>query len=103
MGRIGLGELIVIAIIAVLVLGAGRLSDIGKGLGEGIRNLKKGLRDDSDPADPQAAQPQTTQPQAPAQPQGPVAAAQPPAQVPAAQAAQAAQSPAPQPEAEKKV
>jgi len=32
--------------IALLLFGAGRLADIGKGLGEGIRNFKKGLRDD---------------------------------------------------------
>ena len=56
MGRIGLGELVVIALIAVLLFGAGRLSDIGKGLGEGIRNLKKGLRDE-DPQDPPAPTP----------------------------------------------
>jgi sec-independent protein translocase protein TatA len=48
MGRIGLGELIVVAIIAVLLFGAGRLSEIGKGLGDGIRNFKKGLHDEED-------------------------------------------------------
>lgn len=52
MGRIGLGELVVIALIAVLLFGAGRLSDIGRGIGEGIRNLKKGLRDDDSPPAP---------------------------------------------------
>jgi sec-independent protein translocase protein TatA len=46
MGRIGGGELLLIALIALLVFGAGRLSDIGKGLGEGIKNFKKGLKDD---------------------------------------------------------
>jgi sec-independent protein translocase protein TatA len=49
MGRIGGGELLLIALIALLVFGAGRLSDIGKGLGEGIKNLKKGLKDDPEP------------------------------------------------------
>lgn len=46
MGRIGGGELLLIALIALLLFGASRLSDIGKGLGEGIRNFKKGLRDE---------------------------------------------------------
>ena len=46
MGRIGGGELLLIALIALLVFGAGRLSDIGKGLGEGIKNFKKGMKDD---------------------------------------------------------
>lgn len=32
--------------IALLLFGAGRLADIGKGLGEGIRNFKRGLKSD---------------------------------------------------------
>jgi sec-independent protein translocase protein TatA len=51
MGRIGGGELLLIALIALLVFGAGRLSDIGKGLGEGIKNFKKGMKDDAAPSD----------------------------------------------------
>lgn len=46
MGRIGATELLIIALIALLLFGASRLADIGKGLGEGIKNFKKGLRDD---------------------------------------------------------
>jgi sec-independent protein translocase protein TatA len=49
MGRIGPLELAIIVVIALLLFGAGRISDIGKGLGEGIRNFKKGLRDDDEP------------------------------------------------------
>ena len=49
MGRIGIGELVVIAIIVILLFGANRVADIGRGLGDGIRNLKRGLRDDADP------------------------------------------------------
>src|SRR3954466_6552232 len=52
MGRIGGGELLLIALIALLIFGAGRLSDIGKGLGEGIKNFKKGIKDDTAPPDP---------------------------------------------------
>jgi sec-independent protein translocase protein TatA len=51
MGRIGIGELLIIALIAVLLFGAGRISDIGKSLGEGIKNFKKGIRDDEPPKD----------------------------------------------------
>ena len=51
MGRIGGGELLLIALIALLVFGAGRLSDIGKGLGEGIKNFKKGIKDEAAPGD----------------------------------------------------
>ena len=45
---VGMGELLVIGLIAVLLFGAGRISEIGKGLGEGIKNFKKGLRDEQD-------------------------------------------------------
>jgi len=45
MGSIGPGELLLIAFVALLVFGAGRVADIGKGLGQGIRNFKEGLRD----------------------------------------------------------
>ncbi len=45
MGNIGPGELLIIGLIALLLFGAGRIADIGKGLGQGISNFKKGLRD----------------------------------------------------------
>ena len=44
--RPGLTEILIILGIALLLFGAGRLADIGKGLGEGIRNFKTGLKDD---------------------------------------------------------
>ena len=50
MGSIGPGELLIIALIALLLFGAGRIADIGKGLGMGIKNFKQGLKDDEDPA-----------------------------------------------------
>jgi sec-independent protein translocase protein TatA len=45
MGNLGPGELLIILLIAVVLFGAGRFADIGKGLGQGIRNFKKGMRD----------------------------------------------------------
>jgi sec-independent protein translocase protein TatA len=42
---IGAPELIVIALIALLLFGAGRIADIGKGLGQGIKNFKQGLKE----------------------------------------------------------
>ena len=47
MGSIGAPELIVIALIALLLFGAGRIADIGKGLGQGIKNFKQGMADDA--------------------------------------------------------
>jgi sec-independent protein translocase protein TatA len=46
--RPGLTEILIILGIALLLFGAGRLADIGKGLGEGIKNFKKGLKDEDD-------------------------------------------------------
>jgi sec-independent protein translocase protein TatA len=55
MGSIGPGELLIIALIALLLFGAGRIADIGKGLGQGIKNFKEGLKDgdaEAKPGDP---------------------------------------------------
>lgn len=44
---IGMQEMIVIGIIAIiLIFGARKFGDIGTGLGEGIRNFKRSMRDD---------------------------------------------------------
>ena len=48
MGNIGVTELLVIALIAILLFGAGRIADIGKGLGQGIKNFKQGLKESGD-------------------------------------------------------
>ena len=48
MGPIGATELIVIALIAILLFGANRIADVGKGLGQGIKNFKAGLKDDDE-------------------------------------------------------
>ena len=40
MGRLGLPELLVILAIVILVFGANRLPEIGRGIGKAIRNFK---------------------------------------------------------------
>jgi sec-independent protein translocase protein TatA len=42
---LGLPELLIILVIVVLLFGAGRLPQIGAGIGEGIRNFRKAMRD----------------------------------------------------------
>lgn len=42
---IGMSELLVILVIVLVVFGAGKLPEIGSGLGKGIRNFKKGTQD----------------------------------------------------------
>jgi sec-independent protein translocase protein TatA len=59
MGRIGGGELLLILLIALLVFGPSKLADMGKGLGEGLKNFKKGLSpDDQDKKAPPPAAPE---------------------------------------------
>ena len=45
MANIGPMEILLIAIVALLLFGAGRIADIGKGLGQGIKNFKQGLKE----------------------------------------------------------
>lgn len=50
MPNIGIWELLLLLVLVVLLFGATRLPQLGKGLGEGIRNFRKGLRSgDEDP------------------------------------------------------
>ena len=42
---LGLPELGVILLIVIVIFGASRLPQLGKGLGEGIKNFKSSLRD----------------------------------------------------------
>lgn len=42
----GIQELVVILLIVIVLFGATRLPQLGKGLGEGISNFKRGLKSD---------------------------------------------------------
>jgi sec-independent protein translocase protein TatA len=42
---------LIVIVIVLLVFGPGRLAGVGKGLGEGIRQFKKGLNEDGTPED----------------------------------------------------
>ncbi len=44
-GKLGLPEILVILAVALLIFGPGRLADLGKGLGEGIRNFKASIKE----------------------------------------------------------
>jgi sec-independent protein translocase protein TatA len=45
MGRIGLPEMLIIFFIIVLIFGASRLPEIGRGIGKGIRNFKEATKE----------------------------------------------------------
>jgi len=47
---LGMPELIVILVIIVIIFGAGKLPEIGAGIGKGITNFKKATREGSEEA-----------------------------------------------------
>ena len=71
MPNIGLPEIIVILVIALIVVGPGRLPDVGAALGKSIREFRKASSDISDAARIDAP---VQQPAAPAQTAAPTAA-----------------------------
>ncbi|KWT92809.1 MAG: twin-arginine translocase TatA/TatE family subunit [Nitrospirota bacterium] len=57
---LGMPELLLILVVVVVLFGAQRLPELGKGMGSFVKNLKKGLSDhdeiDVTPKKPEAAQ-----------------------------------------------
>ena len=49
MPSLGVPELLIIFLIIVVLFGSSRLAGIGKGLGEGIRNFKQGMKGEDEP------------------------------------------------------
>lgn len=49
-GPFGVQELLLVLVILVLMFGATKLPQIGRGIGEGIKNLKAGLKSDEEQA-----------------------------------------------------
>jgi sec-independent protein translocase protein TatA len=48
MGRLGIPELLIILAIIILIFGASRLPEIGRGIGKGIRNFRDATKNDDD-------------------------------------------------------
>ena len=59
-------HLIILAVVAFLLFGAKRLPELGKGLGEGLKGFKEGIRGISDPPPPPPSQNTQAPPPAPA-------------------------------------
>jgi sec-independent protein translocase protein TatA len=55
LGSIGPTELILILLIVIIIFGARKLPDLGKSIGEGIKNFKKSMntKDDDTPKKPE--------------------------------------------------
>ena len=47
-GRLGIPELIIILVIIIVLFGASRLPEIGRGIGKGIRNFKDATKEGKD-------------------------------------------------------
>ena len=43
-GKLGLPEILLILAVALLIFGPSKLADLGKGLGEGIKNFKSAMK-----------------------------------------------------------
>jgi sec-independent protein translocase protein TatA len=48
MPSLGVPELAIIFLIIIVLFGANKIPQIGKGIGEGIRNFKKGMHEGDD-------------------------------------------------------
>jgi sec-independent protein translocase protein TatA len=44
-GKLGFPEILLLLAVALLIFGPSKLADLGKGLGEGIRNFKSAVKD----------------------------------------------------------
>jgi sec-independent protein translocase protein TatA len=43
-GSLGMSEILLILFIVVLIFGTSRIPELGKGLGEGIKNFKRAIK-----------------------------------------------------------
>jgi sec-independent protein translocase protein TatA len=51
---LGTTEILLICLLALILFGGSKLADIGKGMGEGIKNFKKGLKESDEDAKAEA-------------------------------------------------
>ncbi len=50
-GKLGLTEILLILAVALLIFGPSKLADLGKGLGEGIKNFKSSIKEGEEPGE----------------------------------------------------
>ncbi|PYQ34317.1 MAG: twin-arginine translocase TatA/TatE family subunit [Acidobacteria bacterium] len=49
MGRLGVPELLIILLIVLVIFGASRLPQLGKGIGQGLKNFKESIKGEPEP------------------------------------------------------
>ena len=50
-GKLGPLEILLIVAVALLLFGPSKLADLGKGLGEGIKNFKSSMKEGDEPGE----------------------------------------------------
>ena len=50
-GSLGVPELLIILLIVLIIFGASKLPQLGKGLGQGLRNFKDSVKSEEPPAE----------------------------------------------------
>lgn len=60
MPTLGVQELLIILLIVLVIFGASKLPQLGKGLGEGIKNFKKSVKGDETPDNQSASSDEST-------------------------------------------
>ena len=56
-GSLGLPELLVILLIVIIIFGANKLPQLGKGVGQGLRNFREAIKGDEPPPPPKDTPP----------------------------------------------
>ena len=54
MPNLGAFEIVLIALVAIVLFGGKRIAEVGKGLGQGIRNFKEGIKEEDGKPPPPA-------------------------------------------------
>lgn len=62
MGHFGAGELVIIAILVIVIFGGRKLPELGKGLGQGLANFRRAMREPeaSNSSQPGSAEPSSS-------------------------------------------
>jgi sec-independent protein translocase protein TatA len=51
-GSLGVPELLIILLIVIIIFGANKLPQLGKGIGQGLRNFKDSVKGEEPPSPP---------------------------------------------------
>ena len=57
-GSLGVPELLIILLIVIIIFGANKLPQLGKGIGQGLKNFKESVKGEEPPPPPAGPKPQ---------------------------------------------